>query len=247
MTKSSISAPKTAAEFSALLVQETAAFNTAREEHEGLAEQDADGSVARQGVDALRRHRQLLSDAELRRDVAKANADQLLRQLAEAKQREAAEARRARYDALISGREARQQKYFIALSAAYETIFQTLEAGKAEQDETDAVNRDLPEGAAPVDHFEASMRHVPAVADRYEFVDVQRHKNTGRDVHIMLGQSIPMETVKEQKLIRGNPASRRTPLWEEIVLPDLGRSFANRRVGTLPPANVLKLDSRAGA
>lgn len=242
MAKSLAPAAKTAAELSALLTQETRAQETARAEHELLAAQDKD--IARQGVDALRRHRQLMLDAELRRDVAKANADVLREQLAEAEKREAEQARRARYDAQLRGRSSRQEKYRNSVISAYEMLLAALAAGKTEQDDTTSINRDLPAGATPIEDFEAPWRHTPAVPTRTETVTVQRRKENmtnvvfgpGRDDHR------PMETVCEERVIPGTPARRLQPLWERVELPRFDNDFLTLRVGdTLSQPGDLKV------
>jgi hypothetical protein len=236
MAKLSASAAKMAAELAALLDQENGAFETARAEYDHLAAQDA--TIARQGVDALRRHRELISDAELRRDVAKANAGDLRERLAEAQLREAEDARQLRYDAHVKGRDARQKKFRENVAAAYDTLFTTLEAAKAEQDETDAINRDLPKGAAHIEHFEASWRHTPAVPDREEIVARERKIDSG-NVHLRPGEPdrCPTETIREKLIVRGTPARRPPPLWEVIELPGLDNPHLARRVpGTLMPS-----------
>jgi hypothetical protein len=238
MAKTSVTAAKTAAELTLLLAQETQAHETAQAEHIQLAAQDA--HVARQGVDALRRHRELLTDAELRRDVAGANADGLREQLAEAQQREAAHAKQARIDAHMKGRIDRQQNYSKKLSAIYDEMFALLEMGNADQLETEAINRDLPAGMSPIEHFE-SHRHTPATPDRYVTVQVERRKDFG-NFHARPGQNPPMETVAEQQLVRGERARRPAPLWKSIEMPALdGSNLPRRVVGMQPPQNVLKI------
>ena len=244
MAKSLITAAKTAAELSVLLAQETQAHETAHAEYIQLAAQDS--HVARQGVEALGRHRQLKLDAELRRDVAKARADELREQLTETQKREAEQARQVRYDAHLKGRGARQDRYLKDVSSAYEALFAALEAAKAEQDETTAINKELPAGAKPIEHFEAPMRHTPATPDRREMVEVQRPKEIGgsRVIHgVGHIDTRPTETVKEERVVLGSGTRERRPppLWDLIELPPLDRSNKRRRVaGTHAPADILK-------
>jgi chromosome segregation ATPase len=237
MSKTSM--PKKSAELSAQLAQERATQTNANAEHAQLVAQST--SVVCEGVEALHRHRLLIQDAADRFEVARARAEKLNGQLAEAQEREAAADRRARYDTYVKGLKARREKYRRDLNSVYQQLFDALTAGKAEQDEIDAINMDLPPGAPSIEHFEAEMRHTPAVPERQEIVEVQRAVNDGRDSPWRVGALPPMETVKETRVVHGTRARRPAPLWEVVELPSLDRSVEMLRVaGTWrPPGSVI--------
>jgi plasmid stabilization system protein ParE len=231
---------KKSAELSALLVQERATETNAKAEHAQLVAQST--SVVCEGVEALHRHRLLIQDAADRFEVARARAEKLNGQLAEALEREAAADRRARYDSYVKGSKARREKYRRDLNSAYQQLFDALTAGKSEQDEINAINMDLPPGAASIEHFEAEMRHTPAVPERQEIVEVQRAVNNGhRDSPWRVGILPPMEIVKETRVVHGTRARRPAPLWDVVELPSLDRSVEMLRVAgtSRPPGSMI--------
>jgi len=236
MTKTSTL--KKSTELSTRLAQERATETNANAEHAQLVAQSA--SIVCEGVDEMRRHGSLIQDAADRAVVAHARAEKLSGQLAEAQDREAEDERQERYDALTKVLKGRREKFFSTLESLYPKILDALGDGKATQDEIDAINKNLPQGATPIEHLEASMRHVPAVPDHQVVEKVQRPVQDGHPIRLSVGDQPRMQTVQETRTIRGTRARRPAPLWEAIELPPLDCSTVMLRVpGTRMPMDFM--------
>jgi chromosome segregation ATPase len=226
---SSASAADSSAILSGELDRERADLTTAQSALQKL--EDAEKELLVSATDeAIRAHDEEMAACRLRVRRISARIDNLSSRIEQAMAREIEEKKiTAANDA--KAKCAAYQRFLAEYEGLAEKLMTGLQLGHDAYQAVVAVNKNLPTGWQDLSNPEVEIRHRPGTPDRTEKVQVQRRRETpGSAVRVGVGQSLPMETVTEDRVIYGTSPFRPPALWEEIELPGLRPGDAPYRV-----------------
>jgi hypothetical protein len=213
-------APATSAQHFTARDRHQAEVAAAQSELDGLESDEA--TAARGGAAAVIEHDRKIAAARARLRVAKQAVADSEQAGSEALQNEEEGRRIARYEAVATKRARIREALAEVYPALASQIAALLKDERECQAESDAVNRDLPNGKEPLDHIEAPLRWLPPVPDSEVEVEVEREviPEGVRKVHGK-GISYPKKKFKEKRIVKGRGWVRRPPLWETFMAADL--------------------------
>lgn len=217
--KAQATAERSSQEIDADLAKAISDRDSAAAEFDRLCSGAAAAALA--GVEALRTHRREAEDAALRRDVAAARADDLMRQRDDAVGRELAAAALARYHAARAIEEKLREEIAVTYPKLAGALQDLLSRERALDLEIADINRAVPSGLALLDFVETPLRHEAAVESEYETVEVPVEANP----YVLRSDGEPPpKTQKERRLVKaGHGAFRPKRLYECFILPGLRR------------------------